>query len=115
MNETTKDVVEETVENEENKATEKIPLVGDFCVAGFLMPHFWGICNGIKIAWLAFIPIVYPFLAFYFGAEGYRLAYENKKWNVSIEEFCAKQKKWLKGSIIYAIVVVAIIVICNLC
>lgn len=92
-----------------NTEIENRPLAGKFCWAGLIMPHFWGIGNELPIALLAFIPIIYPFMALYFGFSGYKIAYEKAKNSMGKEEFCKKQKIWEIVSFVYIIAFIAII------
>lgn len=52
------------VELEENQAKTKLK---NFNFAAFIMPHIWGIGNGVYRGLLALIPILYPFVGFYLG------------------------------------------------
>ncbi len=78
-----------------------------FNVAAFLMPQFWSIGNHVWIGLLAFIPILYPFIAIYLGLYGSELAYERGSY-YNEDGFYEYQRKWTIASIVYAIVLVLI-------
>lgn len=96
-------------EDENKKQIKKKPLEGKFCWAGLIMPQFWGIGNGIWYGLLAFIPIVFPFLAIYFGFNGYNILFERVMSSQSEEQFCNRQKKWNIAAFIYVGVYVILI------
>ena len=99
---------------EMNVENEGRPLEGKFCWAGFIMPQFWGIGNGLLIGLLAFIPAVFPLMALYFGFGGYKLAYYKTRHLYTKEEFCKKQKVWKIISFIYIVTFVIIVALFNM-
>lgn len=98
---------------EMNVESEDRPLEWKFCWAGFIMPQFWGIGNGLLIGLLAWIPVVFPFIALYFGFAGYESAYYKTRHLNTKEEFRKKQKVWNIISFIYIVAFVSIVVYYN--
>lgn len=98
---------EETVE--EVDVEEECPMKKKICWAGLIMPQFWGIGNKLGIGLLAFIPVVFPFMAIYFAAKGYELAYEKIRYSGGKEHFRRNQIIWNIVAFVYIIAVVGII------
>lgn len=98
---------------EMNVESEDRPLGWKFSWAGCIMPQFWGIGNGLPIGLLAFIPVIFPFIALYFGFAGYELAYDKTRHLNTKEEYCKKQKVWNIVSFIYIVAVVGILAYYN--
>lgn len=97
-NETVNENVETLVEK--NAPVDTMNLLNKFCWPGFIMPHFWGIGNGLTIGFLAlFIPVVGLVLSFVFGFCGYQTAYEKGRYDKI--QFFDMQVKWRKAAIIY--------------
>ncbi len=92
---------------------DKCPMKGKICWAGLIMPQFWGIGNKLKIGLLAFVPIIFPFIAIFFAAQGYELAYEKIKYSGGREYFRRNQIIWNIVAFIYIIAVVGIIYSAN--
>ena len=81
----------------------------------FVLTWIWGVCNGVLISLLCFIPVFGIVWAFILGAKGNEWAWRNKKWD-SIEHFKKTQRTWAKwgigialGGILLAIIIVIII------
>ena len=94
------------VELEENQAKTKLK---NFNFAAFIMPHIWGIGNGVYIGLLALIPILYPFVGFYLGFFGNELAFY-KKYQTE-EKFYKNQRCWAFAAIVYIIAIIALLVV----
>ena len=72
---------------------------------GFFLTWIWGVCNGVYIAFLAFIPYVGPIIMpFVLGAKGKEWAWRNKRWD-SVESFRRSQRSWAIGGLIWILVV----------
>ena len=56
------ETINNSVNTEEGKEeqTDTMGILDKFCWPGFLMPQFWGICNGMPVGMIAFIPIFAP-------------------------------------------------------
>lgn len=104
---------EKLITEDNNKEDKKGPLDGKFCWAGLIMPHIWGICNGVWVGILGFVPFLFPFVALWLGFAGYSMAYKEAEHADKKEEFCKKQKIWNIASIFYVIVFAAIILSVN--
>jgi hypothetical protein len=77
----------------------------------FVLTWIWGVCNGVLIALLCFIPVFGIAWAFVLGVKGNEWAWRNKKWD-SIEQFKNTQRSWnIAGIILFAIAMVALIAI----
>ena len=73
----------------------------------FALNWIWGICNGVLIALLCFIPFFGLVWAFILGVKGNEWAWRNKKWD-SIEHFMSTQRGWnIAGIVVFAILIVA--------
>ena len=95
------ETINNSVNTEEGKEeqTDTMGILDKFCWPGFLMPQFWGICNGMPVGMIAFIPIFAPIMSLAFGFGGYRSAYV--KMRKPKMEFYDLQTKWQKAAIIY--------------
>ena len=71
------ETINNSVNTEEGKEeqTDTMGILDKFCWPGFLMPQFWGICNGMPVGMIAFVPIFAPIMSLAFGFGGYRSAY----------------------------------------
>ena len=96
--------IREELADEEKEQKRK----NGFNFAAFIMPHIWGLCNGVYIGLIALFPIAAPFVSFYLGFKGTELAYE--KSYVKPERFYKKQRRWQCIAVVYLIAVIAIIV-----
>ena len=77
----------------------------------FALTWIWGVCNGVLIALLCFIPIFGIAWAFVLGIKGNEWAWRNKKWD-SIEQFKSTQSSWnIAGIIVFAIAIVVLVAI----
>ncbi|HEY4711914.1 MAG TPA: zinc-ribbon domain-containing protein [Dehalococcoidia bacterium] len=77
----------------------------------FALNWIWGICNGVLIALLCFIPGFGFVWAFVLGVKGNEWAWRNKKWD-SIEQFKSTQRGWnIAGIIIFAISIAILVAI----
>lgn len=92
-------------ELEENQAKKKLKK---YNFAAFIMPHIWGIGNGVYIGLLALIPILYPFVGIYLGLFGNELAFYQKYQTE--ETFYKKQRGWAVAAIVYIIAIIALLV-----
>lgn len=107
MENTNETVNENSNVNESKKLKEDtMGILYKFCWPGFIMPQFWGIGNGLKIGLIAFIPILFPFVAIMFGFNGYNMAYEESGY--SKISFYDTQLKWHKAALIYVVVLIMI-------
>ena len=95
----TNETFSEDIYVNEKEEKDTMGILNKFCWPGFIMPQFWGICNGLKIGLIAFIPILYPFIGAVFGFCGYNMAYEKRRYNK--KTFYEIQLKWRKATIIY--------------
>lgn len=59
----------------------------------FFLSWIWGLCNGVYISLLCFIPFLSPIMIFVLGLKGSEWAWRNKRW-ASVHEFRRVQKKW---------------------
>ncbi len=76
----------------------------------FVLTWIWGICNGVLISLLCFIPVFGIVWAFVLGTKGNEWAWRGKKWD-SIEHFKSVQRPWnIAGIVIFAISIVALVV-----
>lgn len=105
-NETVNGSMEEGIGKD--KPTDTMQLLNKFCWPGFIMPHIWGLGNGLVVGAIAFVPLLAPVMAFVFGFGGYQMAYDKSRHNKII--FYDLQVKWHKASIIYAGIIVALLV-----
>ena len=100
------------------KDSPVLDIVADrFNWGAFFFSWIWGLFNKTYIPFilfiiplLVFIPIINIFtgiiqlgLCIWFGINGNKWAWQNKRWN-SIEHFHAVQKKWAIASILYLVV-----------
>lgn len=97
----------EELADEQKEQQEQERKIG-FNFAAFIMPHIWGLCNGVYMGLLALFPIAAPFVSLYLGFRGTKLAYE--KSDGRQEEFYKKQRRWQFVAVVYLIAVIAMIV-----
>jgi len=84
--------------------------IHNFNWGGFLFPQFWGIGNGLKIGFLAFVPFIYPIMAIYFGMMGNELALKEYLYEHNdVDAFYKKQKTWTLRAITFWAVMLIII------
>ena len=77
---------------------------------GFILTWIWGVCNGVLISLLCFIPVFGIVWAFVLGAKGKEWAWRNKKWG-SVEDFKNTQRPWdIAGIVLFAISMVALVI-----
>ncbi len=69
----------------------------------FGLNWIWGIGNKTYFALFALIPLVGIVMAFILGADGNKLAWQNKHWN-SIEHFKKTQKLWALVWLVYFVI-----------
>jgi hypothetical protein len=75
---------------------------------GFILTWIWGVCNGVLISLLCFIPVFGIVWAFVLGAKGKEWAWRNKKWD-NIEHFQNTQRPWdIVGIVLFAISMIAL-------
>lgn len=103
---------------EQPSMEEPTPMCLEHFNAGaFTFTWFWGICNGVWLSLLAFIPVVSIILRFILGFYGNGMAWEKQKnHSVNVEVFDKRQRGWsIAGWIILGAfltyVIVALIVI----
>ena len=77
---------------------------------GFVLTWIWGVCNGVLISLLCFIPVFGVVWAFFLGAKGNEWAWRNKKWD-GIEHFKSTQRPWnIAGIVLFAIAIVVVVI-----
>ncbi len=64
--------------------------------AAFLWGPIWAWGHRVTLGWLFFIPYVNIVMFFVFGANANKWAWEAKKYQ-SVEQYKAKQKKWVRA------------------
>ena len=75
----------------------------------FVLTWIWGVCNGVLIALLCFIPVFGIVWAFVLGAKGNEWSWRSKKWD-SIEHFKSTQRGWnIAGIVLFAISMVVLV------
>ena len=65
----------------------------------FTFSWIWGVCNGVWISLLCFIPFVASVMVFVLGAKGNEWAWESKRWD-SVEHFRRTQRTWRNWAIV---------------
>lgn len=103
--ESTDEIMNENGNVNAREKEDTMGILNKFCWPGFIMPQFWGIGNDLKIGLIAFIPILFPFIAIRFGINGYRMAYDESSRDKV--KFYDKQLKWRKATLIYVVVLVS--------
>lgn len=104
MEDISNELKDEQKEQQEQECERKY----GFNFAAFIMPHIWGLCNGVYIGLIALFPIAAPFVAIYLGTKGTELAYE-KSFGTP-ERFYKKQRRWQYAAVVYAVTVIALII-----
>ena len=95
--------------------------LGRFNAGAFSFTWIWGMCNGVWLSLLAFIPAISIIFRFILGFYGNGMAWEKQKnRNVDVEVFDKRQRGWsIAGWIIlgafltYIIVALIVIVVLN--
>lgn len=64
-----------------------------WCWGAFGVPWIWGIGNRVWIALVVFVPYIGPFFAFYLGAVGHRLAWQNRRFE-SFDQYRDTMRTW---------------------
>lgn len=93
----------------QGKGSRVLSVVSDkFNWGAFFFSWIWGLCNKCYLTLIiipvAFVPVIGGIaslaMAIWFGVEGNKWAWQNKRWN-SIDHFHSVQKKWAIASLIY--------------